>query len=52
MYKRQIKQKCEVIEADIYRTGFAKFKYKGYSSVESIVMRLEELEEQYRASIM
>ena len=44
----EIKQKCE----DIYRTGFAKFKYKGYSSVESIVMRLEELEEQYRASIM
>lgn len=48
----EIKQKCEVIEADIYRTGFAKFRYKGYSSVESIVMRLEELEEQYRASIM
>ena len=48
----EIKQKCEVIESDIYRTGFAKFKYKGYSSVESIVMRLEELEEQYRASIM
>ena len=47
----EIKQKCEVIEADIYRTGLRNFKQSG-SSVETIIMRLEELEEQYRASIM
>lgn len=47
----EIKQKCEVIEADIYRTGLRNFKQSG-SSVETIIMRLEELEEQYRVSIM
>lgn len=48
----EIKQKCEVIESDIYRTGFNSFKYKGSSSVEDIIMKLESLEEQYKVSIM
>ena len=47
----EIKEKCEVIEAGMYRTGFTRFKDKGSSAVESIAMRLEELEEQYRASV-
>lgn len=48
----EIKMKCEVIQADIYNTGFNSFKYKGSSSVENIVIRLEELEERYKVSIM
>lgn len=48
----EIRMKCEVIQADIYNTGFNSFKYKGSSSVENIVMRLEELEERYKVSIM
>lgn len=46
----EIKQKCEVVEASLFRTSFASFKYRG-SSVESVVMRLEELEEEYRQKI-
>ena len=49
---RKIQEKCEIVSADIYRTSFASFKYKGSSSVESIVMRLEGLEEQYKASVL
>ena len=47
----EIRAKCEIVEADMYRTGLRNFKRSG-SSVESIIVRLEELEEQYRASIM
>lgn len=46
----EIKQKCEVVEASLFRTSFASFKHRG-SSVESVVMRLEELEEEYRQKI-
>lgn len=46
----EIKQKCEVVEASLFRTSFASFKYRG-SSVESVVMRLEGLEEEYRQKI-
>ena len=35
----EIKQKCEVVEASLFRTSFASFKHRG-SSVESVVMRL------------
>ena len=49
---RKIQEKCEIVSADIYRTSFASFKYKGSSSVESIVMRLEGLEDQYKASVL
>ena len=48
----EIRQKCEVIEADVYRTSFTSFKYKGSSSVENIVIRLEGLEEQYKAGVL
>lgn len=48
----EIRIKCEVIQADIYNTGFNSFKYKGSSSVENIVIRLEELEERYKVNIM
>lgn len=46
----EIKQKCEVVEASLFRTSFASFKHRG-SSVESVVMRLEGLEEEYRQKI-
>lgn len=46
----EIKQKCEVVEASLFRTSFASFKHRG-SSVESVVMRLEELGEEYRQKI-
>lgn len=48
----EIRMKCEVIQADIYNTGFNSFKYKGSSSVENIVIRLGELEERYKVNIM
>lgn len=49
---RKIQEKCEIVSADIYRTSFASFKYKGSSSVENIVIRLEGLEEQYKAGVL
>lgn len=49
---RKIREKCEIVSADIYRTSFASFKYKGSSSVENIVIRLEGLEEQYKAGVL
>ena len=47
---RKIQEKCEIVSTDIYRTSFASFKHRG-SSVESVVMRLEGLEEEYRQKI-
>lgn len=47
----EIRQKCEVVEASLYRTSFTSFKYKGSSSVESVIMRLEQAEEEYRQKI-
>ena len=46
----EIKQKCGVVGASLFRTSFASFKHRG-SSVESVVMRLEGLEEEYRQKI-
>ena len=50
--RRQLEEKCEIVIADLYRTGFASFKHKGSSSVEDIVIRLEGLEEQYKAGVL
>ena len=47
---RKIQEKCEIVSTDIYRTSFASFKHRG-SSVESVAMRLEGLEEEYRQKI-
>ena len=49
---RELEQKCEIAEADIFRGGFSRFKYTGLSSVEKIILRLEELEEQYKTGVM
>lgn len=49
---RELEQKCEIAEADIFRGGFSRFKYTGLSSVEKIILRLDELEEQYKTGVM
>ena len=49
---RELEQKCEIAEADIFRGGFSRFKYTGLSSVEKIILRLDELEEQYKTGAM
>lgn len=50
--RRQLEEKCEVVTASIYKTGFSRFAHSGGSSVENIVIRLERLEEEYKVSIM
>lgn len=49
---RELEQKCEIAEADIFRGGFSRFKHTGLSSVEKIILRLDELEEQYKTGVM
>lgn len=45
---REIREKCEIIEASVYRSGFNKFKECGDSVVEHIAMRRFELEQQIK----
>ena len=49
---RELEQKCEIAEADIFRGGFSRFKHTGLSSVEKIILRLDELEEQYKTCLL
>lgn len=48
---REIREKCEVVEASVYRTGFNGFKEHGDSIVEHIALRRTELEERYKKAI-
>ena len=45
---RELEEKCEIISANIYRTSFSRFKYSGGSSVEDIIVRLEELKKEHK----
>ena len=45
---REIREKCEIVEASIYRSGFNGFKEHGDSIVEHIALRRAELEERYK----
>ena len=45
---REIREKCEIIEASVYRSGFNGFKEHGDSIVEHIALRHAELEERYK----
>ena len=45
---REIREKCEIAEASVYRSGFNRFKEHGDSIVEHIALRRAELEERYK----
>ena len=45
---REIREKCEIVEASVYRSGFNGFKEHGDSIVEHIALRRAELEERYK----
>lgn len=46
---REIREKCEIVEASVYRSGFNGFKEHGDSIVEHIALRRAELEERYKS---
>ena len=46
---REIREKCEIVEASVYRSGFNGFKEHGDSIVEHIALRRTELEQRYRS---
>ena len=46
---REIREKCEVVEASAYRSGFNGFKEHGDSIVEHIALRRAELEQRYKS---
>lgn len=46
---REIREKCEVVEASAYRSGFNGFKEHGDSIVEHIALRRTELEQRYKS---
>lgn len=46
---REIREKCEIVEASVYRSGFNGFKEHGDSIVEHIVLRRAELEQRYKS---
>lgn len=48
---REIREKCEIVEASVYRSGFNRFKEHGDSIVEYIALRRAELEERYKKAI-
>ena len=48
---RQLEEKCEIISANIYRTSFSRFKQSGGSSVEDIIVRLDELKKENKINI-
>ena len=48
---REIREKCEIAEASVYRSGFNRFKEHGDSIVEYIALRRAELEERYKKAI-
>lgn len=45
---REIREKCEIAEASIYRSGFSGFKKHGNSIVEHIALQRAELEQRYK----
>lgn len=45
---REIREKCEIIEASVYRSGFKSFKEHGDSIVEHIALRRAELVGRYK----
>lgn len=48
---REIREKFEIVEASVYRSGFNGFKEHGDSIVEHIALRRAELEERYKKAI-
>ena len=46
---KNLQEKCEVIEASAYRSGFSGFKEHGDSIVEHIALRRTELEQRYKS---
>ena len=48
---REIREKCEITEASVYRSGFNRFKEHGDSIVEYIALRRAELEQKYKKVI-
>lgn len=48
---REIREKCEIVEASVYRSGFNGFKEHGDSIVEHIALRRAELEERYKKAM-
>ena len=49
---REIREKCEIAEASVYRSGFNKFKEYGDSTVEYIALRRAELEQKYKQVVL
>ena len=48
---REIREKCEIVEASVYRSGFNGFKEHGDSIVEHIALRRAELEQRYKKAM-
>lgn len=48
---REIREKCEIVEASVYRSGFNGFKEHGDSIVEHIALRRAELEQRYKQTV-
>ena len=48
---REIREKCEIAEASVYRSGFNRFKEHGDSIVEYIALRRAELEQKYKKAM-
>ena len=49
---KKIRERCEAVEASVYRSGFKSFKEHENSIVEHIALRRIELEQEYQVAIL